>query len=54
MMTLGSVGESRGPNPGNVRVRLPLVLATMHFSWGWGFLTSPPRAVGVHERRRPV
>lgn len=22
-------------------LRLPLVLATMHLSWGWGFLTSP-------------
>lgn len=24
-----------------VLVRVPLVLATMHLSWGWGFLTSP-------------
>ncbi|WP_281177631.1 glycosyltransferase family 2 protein [Kribbia dieselivorans] len=23
------------------RVRVPAVLATMHWSWGWGFLTSP-------------
>jgi glycosyltransferase involved in cell wall biosynthesis len=37
---LGSLRESRGAQPG-VRLRLPLVLATMHFSWGWGFLTSP-------------
>ena len=22
-------------------VRVPLALATMHLSWGWGFLTSP-------------
>ena len=36
----GSVREGRG-QPGPVRARLPLVLATMHFSWGWGFLTSP-------------
>ena len=25
----------------DVVVRVPLVLATMHLSWGWGFLTSP-------------
>jgi hypothetical protein len=23
--------------------RLPAVLATMHLSWGWGFLTTPTR-----------
>jgi hypothetical protein len=23
------------------RVRLPLVLITMHFSWGFGFISSP-------------
>ena len=28
--------------PGEVRVHLPLVYATMHAAWGWGFLTSPP------------
>lgn len=37
---LGSLRESRGQDAG-VRLRLPLVLTTMHFSWGWGFLTSP-------------
>ncbi|MBR7829937.1 glycosyltransferase family 2 protein [Actinospica sp. MGRD01-02] len=37
---LGSIQESRGQAAG-VRLRLPLVLVTMHFSWGWGFLTSP-------------
>jgi len=25
----------------DVLLRVPLVLATMHLSWGWGFLTSP-------------
>jgi glycosyltransferase involved in cell wall biosynthesis len=40
MITLGSVGESKG-QPLPVRLWLPVVLATMHFSWGWGFLTSP-------------
>ncbi|GAA0982435.1 succinoglycan biosynthesis glycosyltransferase ExoA [Acrocarpospora macrocephala] len=29
--------------PGAALVRLPLVYATMHLSWGTGFLTSPPR-----------
>jgi len=37
---LGSLRESGGQDAG-VRLRLPLVLATMHFCWGWGFLTSP-------------
>ncbi|HEX4787683.1 MAG TPA: glycosyltransferase family 2 protein [Actinospica sp.] len=37
---LGSLRESAGQDAG-VRLRLPLVLATMHFSWGWGFLSSP-------------
>jgi hypothetical protein len=37
---LGSLRESRGQGAG-VRLRLPLVLATMHLCWGWGFLTSP-------------
>lgn len=27
--------------PLSVLVRVPMVLATMHLSWGWGFLTSP-------------
>lgn len=27
----------------SARARLPLVYATMHMSWGWGFLTSPRR-----------
>ena len=39
-ITAGAVLESRG-RPVGVRLRLPAVLATMHFSWGWGFLTSP-------------
>jgi glycosyltransferase involved in cell wall biosynthesis len=29
--------------PASVRLRVPLVLATMHMSWGAGFLTSPRR-----------
>jgi succinoglycan biosynthesis protein ExoA len=37
----GSVLTGRGLSPGAL-ARLPLVYATMHVSWGWGFLTSPP------------
>jgi hypothetical protein len=40
LITLGALLESRG-QAGPVRARLPLVLATMHLTWGWGFLTSP-------------
>ena len=39
-LTAGAVYESRGL-PLAVRARLPLVLATMHGSWAYGFLTSP-------------
>ncbi len=38
----GSVLTGRGLAV-NALVRLPLVFATMHISWGTGFLTSPPR-----------
>jgi hypothetical protein len=27
--------------PAAAKLRLPLVYAAMHLSWGWGFLTSP-------------
>lgn len=36
----GSVPAGRGL-PLAARLRIPLALATMHMSWGWGFLTSP-------------
>jgi cellulose synthase/poly-beta-1,6-N-acetylglucosamine synthase-like glycosyltransferase len=39
-ITAGALRESAGL-PWPVRLRLPLVLATMHFCWGWGFLSSP-------------
>jgi len=39
-ITAGALLESRG-EAWPLRLRLPAVLATMHFSWGWGFLTSP-------------
>ena len=32
-----------GDQPAGVRVRVPLVLAAMHMSWGAGYLTSPRR-----------
>lgn len=35
--------------PWGARARVPLALATMHFSWGAGFLSSPP-----HLRRHPT
>jgi glycosyltransferase involved in cell wall biosynthesis len=41
MLTGGAV-TGRGL-PASGWVRLPLVYATMHISWGIGFLTSPPR-----------
>ncbi|MFL6112902.1 MAG: glycosyltransferase family 2 protein [Catenulispora sp.] len=41
-LTAGALYESRGL-PAGVRARLPLVLATMHGSWAYGFLTSPAR-----------
>ncbi|KQV17564.1 MULTISPECIES: glycosyltransferase family 2 protein [unclassified Kitasatospora] len=36
----GSLLEGRGLAP-KARLQLPLALATMHLSWGFGFLTSP-------------
>jgi hypothetical protein len=38
----GAAVEGRGLPP-SAWVRLPLVYATMHITWGVGFLTSPPR-----------
>ncbi|WP_084000378.1 glycosyltransferase family 2 protein [Actinomadura kijaniata] len=40
-IVLGAAVEGRGLPPG-AWVRLPLVFATIHLSWGVGFLTSPP------------
>ncbi|MEW2166392.1 hypothetical protein AB0912_25850 [Streptomyces sp. NPDC007084] len=37
------------------RLRIPVALATMHLSWGWGFLTSPRSlARKVVASRRPA
>ncbi|RSN48753.1 MULTISPECIES: glycosyltransferase family 2 protein [Actinomadura] len=41
-MVAGAAVEGRGLPPA-AWVRLPLVFATMHVTWGVGFLTSPPR-----------
>jgi hypothetical protein len=41
--------------PPAAALRLPLVLPTMHLSWGWGFLTSPKSIVpGRRPPARPV
>ncbi|RNG27152.1 glycosyltransferase family 2 protein [Streptomyces botrytidirepellens] len=50
----GSLPAGKGL-PVGARVRIPLALATMHMSWGWGFLTSP-RALAkkVIASRRPA
>jgi succinoglycan biosynthesis protein ExoA len=40
VVVAGSALTGRG-QPWPVRVRLPLVYATMHLAWGWGFLVGP-------------
>ncbi|MGW4705756.1 glycosyltransferase family 2 protein [Streptomyces sp. NPDC004285] len=50
----GSVPAGRGLPP-KARLRIPLALATMHMSWGYGFLTSPRSlARKVIASRRPA
>ncbi|MEU6475939.1 glycosyltransferase family 2 protein [Streptomyces sp. NPDC047017] len=50
----GSVPAGKGL-PAGARLRIPLALATMHMSWGWGFLTSPKSlARRVIASRRPA
>jgi hypothetical protein len=39
LVTAGGIAAARGEGA-DVAVRMPLVLATMHMSWGTGFLTS--------------
>ncbi|GAA1150743.1 hypothetical protein GCM10009577_87460 [Streptomyces javensis] len=50
----GSLPAGKGL-PVAARLRIPVALATMHMSWGWGFLTSP-RALAkkVIASRRPA
>ena len=45
--------ESRGL-PAGIRPGSRLVLATMHGSWGFGFLTSPARLAEPTERATPT
>ncbi|MFE1402362.1 glycosyltransferase family 2 protein [Streptomyces sp. NPDC058770] len=50
----GSVPAGKGL-PLKARVRIPVALATMHMSWGYGFLTSPRSlAKRVIASRRPA
>ncbi|MGW4044355.1 glycosyltransferase family 2 protein [Streptomyces sp. NPDC004721] len=50
----GSVPAGKGL-PLAARLRIPVALATMHMSWGWGFLTSPKSlARKVIASRRPA
>ncbi|MFJ4832166.1 glycosyltransferase family 2 protein [Streptomyces sp. NPDC088747] len=53
-IALGSLPAGRGL-PLKARLQIPLALATMHMSWGWGFLTSPRSlARKVIASRRPA
>lgn len=53
-ITLGSVPAGKGLPP-KARLQIPVALATMHMSWGWGFLTSPKAlAKRVIASRRPA
>ncbi|MFI5967664.1 glycosyltransferase family 2 protein [Streptomyces asoensis] len=53
-ITAGSLPAGRGLPP-KARLRIPVALATMHMSWGFGFLTSPKAlARKVIASRRPA
>ncbi|HEY7815104.1 MAG TPA: hypothetical protein VIC62_17795, partial [Nakamurella sp.] len=45
---------ARGGLRGAAVAALPVVLTTMHVSWGAGFLTSPRRLLPGRARSRPV
>ncbi len=51
----GGLASSRGES-WRTRAALPVILATMHWSWGWGFLTSPRelRAQAGEDRAAPT
>ncbi|MEU3512524.1 glycosyltransferase family 2 protein [Streptomyces longwoodensis] len=50
----GSLPAGKGL-PLKARLQIPVALATMHMSWGWGFLTSPKSlARRVIASRRPA
>lgn len=53
-IVLGSLPAGKGLDLA-ARIRIPVALATMHMSWGWGFLTSPRSlARKVAASRRPA
>lgn len=54
-ITAGSLPAGKGL-PLKSRAQIPLALATMHLSWGWGFLTSPRKLARkvIASRREPV
>ncbi|MEU9475247.1 glycosyltransferase family 2 protein [Streptomyces sp. NPDC048191] len=53
-IALGSLPAGKGL-PLKARLQIPVALATMHMSWGWGFLTSPKAlARKVIAARRPA
>ncbi|WP_074467988.1 glycosyltransferase family 2 protein [Streptomyces sp. WMMB 714] len=54
-ITAGSLPAGKGL-PLRSRVQIPVALATMHMSWGWGFLTSPRKLARkvIASRREPV
>jgi len=53
-IALGSVPAGKGL-PLKARLQIPVALATMHMSWGWGYLTSPRSlARRVIASRRPA
>jgi len=51
----GSLPAGKGLPPA-ARTQIPVALATMHMSWGWGFLTSPRKLARrvIASRRAPV
>lgn len=51
----GSLPAGRGQSLA-ARAQIPVALATMHMSWGWGFLTSPRKLARkvIASRREPV
>jgi glycosyltransferase involved in cell wall biosynthesis len=54
-IALGSLPAGKGL-PLKSRIQIPVALATMHMSWGWGFLTSPRKLARkvIASRREPV
>jgi glycosyltransferase involved in cell wall biosynthesis len=54
-ITAGSLPAGRGLSL-KARTQIPVALATMHMSWGWGFLTSPRKLAHkvIASRRAPM